>query len=78
MRIITFDTETHAGFDDYAEAGGAVFDDWYAYDPETGTGTIGGGYPAGDFMLKDDNKLMFFPDYKSYGHGAEFHLLEEE
>jgi formylglycine-generating enzyme required for sulfatase activity len=78
MRIITFDTETHAIFDNYSNTGGEVYDDSYTYAPETGTGTIRGGYPAGDFQLKNDNKLMYFSNYKDYGHSAEFYFMEEE
>jgi formylglycine-generating enzyme required for sulfatase activity len=74
MRIIIFDTEDHAVFDDY----GTEYEESYTYDPASGTGRITGGYPAGDFQLRNDNKLMFFPDYKNYGHSAEFYFTEEE
>ena len=74
MRIITFDTEDHAVFDNY----GTKHDDPYTYDPALGKGRITGGYPAGDFQLRNGNKIMFFPDYKNYGHSAEFYFMEEE
>jgi formylglycine-generating enzyme required for sulfatase activity len=77
MRIITFDTEDHAVFDNYSDKpGGAVYDDYYTYDPATGTGRITGGYPAGDFQLKNDNTVMFFLNYKDYGHSAEFYVMD--
>jgi formylglycine-generating enzyme required for sulfatase activity len=77
MRIITFDTDTHAFFDNYSQAGGQMWDDYYTYNSAHGTGVITGGYPAGDFKLKDSNRTMYFPHYKNYGHSAEFYFLEE-
>jgi hypothetical protein len=77
-RTLTFDTEDHLIFDNYSEKpNGAIYDDWYTYDPETGTGTVWGGYPAGDFILINENRNMLFPSYKTYGHGAIFDRIED-
>jgi formylglycine-generating enzyme required for sulfatase activity len=74
MRIIYFQENGYAYFDNY----GNPFDDYYTYDSSLGRGVITGGYPAGDFQLRDKNTVMFFPTYKNYGHSAEFYFKEED
>jgi hypothetical protein len=78
FRTLIFDTESHLFFDNYSnEPNGAVYDDYYTYDSDTGRGTITGGYPAGDFILMRDNQIMHFFNYKNYGHSAEFTRLPD-
>ena len=72
MRVISFYEDGYAFFFNY----GNPFDDYYTYDPGRGTGNIGGGYPAGDFQLRNNNTVMYFPAYKNYGHSAEFYRME--
>jgi hypothetical protein len=77
-RTLIFDTASHLYFDNYSnQPNGAVYDDYYTYDSTLGTGTITGGYPAGDFMLLDENRIMYFTNYKNYGHGAQFRRIED-
>jgi hypothetical protein len=77
-RTLFFDTSSHLYFDNYHTAvSGAVYHDAYTYNYSDGTGTITGGYPAGAFMLLDENQIMYFPNYKNYGHGAQFRRINE-
>jgi formylglycine-generating enzyme required for sulfatase activity len=73
MRIIYFQENGYAYFDNY----GNPFDDYYTYDSARGRGVVTGGYPAGDFQLRNKNTVMFFPTYKNYGHSAEFYLKKD-
>jgi hypothetical protein len=52
----------------------------YAYNPEKKTGSIGdlheySGGPLGRFAISGDSQTLTFPNYKSYGHGADFTTL---
>jgi formylglycine-generating enzyme required for sulfatase activity len=71
MREIDFDTEDHATFTDPAEPP-CVYDDSYTYNPALGRGNISGSYPAGDFQLRNNNKTMFIPQFRHFGHSVEF------
>jgi hypothetical protein len=74
LRTLEFDSADHLIFHNDHRDGTEVLhlDDNYTYDSSTGTGTIRGEYPAGDFALVKDNKIMYFTNFKGYGHGAEF------
>jgi hypothetical protein len=73
-RTLEFDSPDHLFF--YNDHGNgaepARLDDYYTYDSSTGTGTIRGEYPAGDFYLAGGNGVMRFTNFKNYGHGADF------
>lgn len=52
----------------------------YAYNAERKTGNIGdlheySGGALGRFAISGDSQTLTFPNYKSYGHGAEFTTL---
>ncbi|MDR2500361.1 MAG: Ig-like domain-containing protein [Treponema sp.] len=52
----------------------------YTYNPDAKTGSIDdlGEYSGGSlgrFRIDGDNQTLVFPDYKSYGHGADFKTL---
>jgi formylglycine-generating enzyme required for sulfatase activity len=74
MRIITFYDDGYAHFFNY----GADHHDAYTYNPALGRGVITGTYPAGDFQLRKNNTVMYFPTYKNYGHSAEFYFVDPE
>jgi hypothetical protein len=74
LRTLEFDSADHLIFHNDHRDGTEVLhlDDYYTYDSSTGTGTITGGYPAGNFALVKDNTIMYFNNFKGYGHGADF------
>jgi formylglycine-generating enzyme required for sulfatase activity len=77
MREIDFDTDDHALFTDPAEPP-CLYDVSYTYDPALGRGNISGSYPAGDFQLRNNNKTMFMPQFRHFGHSVEFTFKEPE
>ena len=78
LRTLEFDTETHLFFHNDHRDGNPPFkdNDYYTYDPISGTGNITGEYPAGPFQIQDGGKTMYFLNFKSYGHGADFTRIE--
>jgi hypothetical protein len=81
LRTLDFKTESHLIFhnDHHDPAEGILhFDDDYTYDSFTGRGTIWGGYPAGDFIITNNNTIMYFFNYKNYGHSAGFTRIGTE
>ncbi|MDR1585976.1 MAG: hypothetical protein LBS57_00820 [Treponema sp.] len=78
LRTLDFDSADHLVFYNDRRDGAepARFDDYYTYDSSTGTGTVTGAYPAGDFALVNDNRVMYFKNFKAYGHGADFTRIE--
>jgi formylglycine-generating enzyme required for sulfatase activity len=70
-REIDFDTEDHALFTDPAEPP-PLYHDTYTYNSATGRGNISGPYPAGDFQLRNNNRTMYFPQFRHFGHSVEF------
>jgi hypothetical protein len=77
LREIDFDTDDHATFIDPAEPP-CVYSDSYTYDSALGRGNISGPYPAGDFQLRNNNKRMYFPQFRHFGHSVEFTFQEPE
>jgi hypothetical protein len=76
LRILTFDTASHADF--YEGWDDSHNDVDYVYNSGTGTGDITGPYAPGSFKLKNNNKTMHFPLYMNFGHSADYTLMEDE
>jgi hypothetical protein len=75
LRTLEFDTEDHLVFhNDHGNPDEEALhlDDYYTYDSSTGTGTVTGAYPAGDFALVKNNTVMYFNNFRGYGHSADF------
>lgn len=52
----------------------------YTYNPATKRGSINdlheyNGGPLGSFKYQPEKEMLFFPNYKGYGHGADFKTL---